>query len=506
MSRALAALALLAVFIAPVMAPIAFAAEKPVTITIGALLPLTGDLSDYGARQKATLEVAIQDMNKYLEEHHAWFRLALAVEDTATQPDQAVQKFNALVARGIKFIIGPMSSAEAKKVKDLATQQNVLLISPSSTADELAIPGDNLYRFCSPNAVEAEALVKLMQDLGIKGIVLIVRADTWGEDLKKAIIENAEKAGIEYKPALEYNPESPNFGAIAAQAKTYVDDLAKKYGKPHVAVVVLAFKEAVQLMTEAANYKTLRDVLWIGSDATAKLASISQDPVVRQFAKETLFINPLYSPAATENQKKIAEKVKAMIGDVPDAYSYAGYDAVVAIALALMKAPPDIRNNPDKLVDFVKKQLDNGLTMSDEFAKLSATGKFPLSKAGDRATADFDWWIVYDFNGKWDWYLVGKYLGLQRVNKWYKVNGVTYPELVKQKFGGAAAATTTQAPQTTTTTTQQQTTTQPATQAPATTQQTTTTKKGGSNTGLIVGSIIVIIIVIIGAALALRKK
>ena len=503
MSRALAALALLAVFIVPVIAPVAFAAEKPVTITIGALLPLTGDLSDYGARQKATLEVAVQDMNKYLEEHNAWFRLRLVVEDTATQPDQAVQKFNALVARGIKFIIGPMSSAEAKKVKDLATQQNVLLISPSSTADELAIPGDNLYRFCSPNAVEAEALVKLMQDLGIKGIVLIVRADTWGEDLKKAIMENADKAGIKYKPALEYNPESPNFGAIAAQAKTYVEELAKEYGKPHVAVVVLAFKEAVQLMTEAANYKALRDVLWIGSDATAKLASISQDPVVRQFAKETLFINPLYSPAATENQKKIAEKVKAMIGDVPDAYSYAGYDAVVAIALALMKAPPDIRNDPDKLVDFVKKQLDNGLTMSDEFAKLSATGKFPLSKAGDRATADFDWWIVYDFNGKWDWYLVGKYLGLQRVNKWYKINGVTYPELVKQKFGGAAA-TTTQAPKTTT----QQTTTQqpPQTQAPATTQQTTTTKKGGSNTGLIAGIAIVVIIVVIGAALALRKK
>lgn len=433
MRRAMLSLLVIVLIIIPFLGQLAYA-EEPITITLGALLPLTGDLSDYGARQQTTLQVAIEDMNKYLEEHDAWFRLELAVEDTATLPDQAVQKFNALVARGIKFIVGPMSSAEAKKVKDLATQQNVLLISPSSTADELALPGDNLYRFCAPNAVEAVALAHLMKDLGIKGIVIIVRADTWGQDLKKAVMENAEKMGIEYKPALEYNPESPNFGAIASQANTYVEELVKKHGKEHVAVVVLAFKEAVQLMTEAANYKTLGEVLWLGSDATAKLASVSQDPVVREFAKGTLFINPLYSPAATENQRKIAEKVEAMIGDVPDAYSYAGYDAIVAIALALMKAPEDIRSDLDKLVDWVKEQLDEGLTTSEEFAKLSATGKFPLSEAGDRATADFDWWIVYDFGGKWDWYLAGKFFGSNQSNVWYEMDGTTYPELVKKKF------------------------------------------------------------------------
>ncbi|MCE4620625.1 MAG: ABC transporter substrate-binding protein, partial [Desulfurococcales archaeon] len=91
---------------APVLAGVASAQQQPVTIKIGALLPLTGDLQSYGERAQAAVEFAVQEMNQYLKEKNAWFRLQLIVEDTQTKPDVAVQKFSSLVAQGVKFIVG----------------------------------------------------------------------------------------------------------------------------------------------------------------------------------------------------------------------------------------------------------------------------------------------------------------------------------------------------------------------------------------------------------------
>jgi len=154
---ALAAVALAALMLLPVAASPALVASAQTTITIGALLPLTGDLSDYGVRAEAALRLAVEEVNKYLEEKGAWFRLDLRVEDTATQPDVAVSKLNTLIAEGIKFVIGPMTSAEVSKIKSIADSENVLVISPSSTAIELSIPGDNIYRFCPDDAFQAMA-------------------------------------------------------------------------------------------------------------------------------------------------------------------------------------------------------------------------------------------------------------------------------------------------------------------------------------------------------------
>lgn len=472
--------------------------QAQTTITIGALLPLTGDLSDYGVRAEATLKVAIEDVNAYLEQKGAWFRLDLRVEDTATNPDTAVQKLNTLISAGIKFVVGPMTSAEVTKIKDLANQNNVLVISPSSTAIELAIAGDNVFRFCPDDSVQSKVIAKIAEDFGIKAAVMIVRADTWGQGLRKSIASLFDQAGIEYK-YYEYNPESPNFAAIAASAAQDVQAYIDKYGADKVAVVLIAFKEAADLFGQAKGYDSLRQVIWLGSDGTAKLSTIANDIEAAAFAQDTLFLNPIFSPAATKNQERIVQKVVQDIGEEPDAYSYAAYDAVWAIALALLDADPN--GTPDDWVNHVKAKLEQGITTSDEFAAHSATGAFPLNEAGDRATADYDLWMVY--NG--EWVLIGKYYGNENRVEWFKVDalgGKTYVNLVKEKFQAAKPTPTTSPTQTTPTETSP-TATSPS---PTETETETTTTAGGLGAGTLVAVIIIIIIVAAAAFMLTRKK
>ncbi len=430
--RIAAAIPLMALLALSSILPLASVSTAQQTITIGALLPLTGDLQSYGVRAKAAVEVAVEDMNAFLEEQNAWFRLELVVVDTQTKPDVAVSQFNSLIAQGIKFVVGPMTSAEVKKLKELADQNNVLLISPSSTAIELAIPGDNVFRFTPADDVQSKAVGALARDLGIKGVVIINRADTWGEGLARATKSVLENLGVEVINVYSYNPESPNFSAIASSAANDVRQLMEKYGRDKVAVIAIGFKEVVQLFKQAANYKELRSVVWFGSDGTANLSEFIKDPVAAEFAIETLFINPIFSPAATETQERVKQKVLERIGEEPDAYSYAAYDAVVALTLALLKVGP--KDNPDELVNAVKEILPE-ITVSDEFARMAATGKFPLNEAGDRATADYDWWLIAEVEGKPEWIKVGVYKGVDDVNEWLTLpNGKTFPELFQEKF------------------------------------------------------------------------
>ncbi len=501
-----ALLLILIVTVAP-LATVVRAQTQPKTIVIGALLPLTGDLSDYGQRALATLQVGVQDVNAFLAQNNAWFRVKLLVQDTATNPDQAVARYNALVAAGVKFIIGPMTSASAKKVRTLATKQNVILISPSSTAISLAIPGDNLFRFCPADNVQSAAVSTLVKYLHIKAAVLIIRADTWGIGLEKALEQDLKSMGVAIKPPLEYNPESPDFASIASQANSYVQDLISKYGAEHVAVYLVAFKEATELFTDAISYSALKNVIWIGSDGTAKLTTISGNPIAAKFAATVLFINPLYAPAATKNQQIIAQKVESKIHQPPDAYSYAAYDALWAIALSLyLKGNSSM--TASQMVNLVKYELEHGITESKIFAEHSSTGAFPLNAAGDRATADYDFWVVYSMGGKYGWYKVGKYFGDNQSIAWTPLsNGKTYPELMMEKYHVTTSTTSSSSPTSsspTSSTSSTSSTMSPVSSSTTSTSPTQTTTK--SNHGVIVAAVVIIIIIIIIAAWAVTRK
>ncbi|MGB9709639.1 MAG: hypothetical protein ACPL0G_06500, partial [Infirmifilum uzonense] len=72
---------ILGYFIAPRQS--SSASTQIITVPIGALLPLTGDLSSFGKRNQHALELAVQDINAFAESVGSPFRFKLLVEDTA---------------------------------------------------------------------------------------------------------------------------------------------------------------------------------------------------------------------------------------------------------------------------------------------------------------------------------------------------------------------------------------------------------------------------------------
>jgi len=373
----------------------------PDEIVIGALLPLTGSLASYGENSRVAIELAVQDVNAWLEASGLPYRVRVEVEDTETKPDVALQKLQTMAAKGIKIFIGPQTSAEVRNLKGFADSNKLLLVSQSSTAPELAIPDDFIFRFCPDDTIQSKAIAKVIQQDGIKYVVPIWRGDAWGDGLDKATKDALEALGIEVDEGIRYSPEDVERKGFTAEPSLLADKVqaaVDQYGADAVGVLVISFAEIVDLFVKAADFEVLRQVRWYGSDGTALLDELLREPVAAQFAIDTAFINPIFAATRSEKFEDVVARIKAQIGREPDTYALAAYDEVwVLVETILMAGAYD--------ADAVKSLLP--IVARNTFG---ATGWIILNEAGDRATADYDLWRVVQEGGEFRWERVGVYV------------------------------------------------------------------------------------------------
>jgi hypothetical protein len=92
--------------------------EGKKSVTIGALLPLTGAWSSVGESEDAAEKIAINDVNQYFSKSKSDIRIGLIVKDTRTDPATSLEKLKDLAAKGIRIVIGPATSTELKNLQD----------------------------------------------------------------------------------------------------------------------------------------------------------------------------------------------------------------------------------------------------------------------------------------------------------------------------------------------------------------------------------------------------
>jgi branched-chain amino acid transport system substrate-binding protein len=371
-------------------------------IQIGAILPLTGDLASYGENSRAALELAQTEINAYLKSIGARFTIKLVVEDTETKPETADAKLKSLAARGITLIVGPQTSAEIRRIKSYADANKILLVSQSSTAPDLAIPDDFVLRFCPDDTIQGPIGPRLAKSLGAKHIIYVWRGDAWGDGLYRTSSEEAKRQGLtihgEGTGGVRYAPEKKEFSAEVASLADQVKKLIAQGVKPNeIFIEYVAFGEAVAFISAAADYPELAQVKWFGSDGTAQLAELLQDPKASGFSEKVKWIHPIFAPSENEKTLKIRDEVKKKLGREPDSYAYAAYDILWVYALTLLQV-----GKVD--ADLIRR------VMPDVAARYyGAVGPVILNRAGDLAGADYVLWAVVKVGDKYEWQNVGVY-------------------------------------------------------------------------------------------------
>lgn len=186
------------------------------TLRFGAVLPLSGDLSEFGPTMQAAAELAVEDINA---QGGVFGDVELLVEDSGTDPGSAGAATERLIAQGADVILGAaVSTATIGGVLEPAVQAERLVCSPTSAAPALTTVDDQglFFRTVPSNVGEAVLLARRITAAGHDRVALIRRAGADAlvlrEELRNELDEAAEVvADVEVEP-LEEIPLPPEPG------------------------------------------------------------------------------------------------------------------------------------------------------------------------------------------------------------------------------------------------------------------------------------------------------
>ncbi len=367
------------------------------TFRLGALLPLTGGFSSYAKLAQCASELAIDDLNaKYSKDG---IKFELYVEDTQLDPTVALQKLQALYARGVRATHAGLTSREASGEKPFADQNKIILFSAWSTSSLLALPDDWLYRIVGTDAKQIKAIGAVLKELGVRNVALIYRKDPYGEGLYVELQKEAAVRGFKLVSVASYDPDPKIFPQAAPEAVRKISTEVKDLVGPTFALVIVSFED----------------------DGAVVLSAIERDPVLskaRLIGTEGMAFSPIllkeggtvmangkiigtanWALPTTQEYQDFYKKFKTKCGAEPITPAPQSYDVIRMLGEIMASIGTD---DPERVRATLEKWGREG-------AYKGATGVVLLDENGDRANPNFILWGVELRDGNAVYIEVGYY-------------------------------------------------------------------------------------------------
>ena len=346
----------------------------PDTFTIGVTATSIQSLD----RVQAVATIAKKDINEYCQKEGIPFTFEFNVSSNYGDPNYAVENTIWFNNMGINLIVGHETDRETSLSLQYVNTHDMLMISPSATAQELAKSSDNLYRTCPTYLAQTVVMAESLARWGIKAVVVIQRGDEWGDGIYYAFKDEFEaRGGVMYK-RLRYDVGTINFGGYLNQAEAASVTAIDEYGGDRVAIVLISLDKADNIVGFARNYGTLYGLYWFGTESTARNSKLFKN--IPEEADKLKLFSPLVVQEENEVYSKFADDYRSIMGQEPDFYTSAMYDACWLHALSIMKTWTSETS-------YVKEEL-SGIAAN----YYGASGWLRLNDDGDRYAVDYEVW------------------------------------------------------------------------------------------------------------------
>jgi branched-chain amino acid transport system substrate-binding protein len=189
-------------------------AQEGEPIKIGLQGPMTGDYAYEGQGFVKAVQLLVDQVN---EEGGLLGRpVELVIEDDAGDPTQSALVADRLIDAGVVAVIGAYNSTATEPASEIYNENNILHITPSSTATRLTEKGfEQFFRVCFLDDRQALFAVMAMQDvLGAQKIGILHDNSTYAKGLADWTQVYAEEAGLEVAFFDAINPDDQDFTPI----------------------------------------------------------------------------------------------------------------------------------------------------------------------------------------------------------------------------------------------------------------------------------------------------
>jgi branched-chain amino acid transport system substrate-binding protein len=375
------------------------------SITIGAL----NDLSDAAHSLTATghgilagEQLAVDDVNTYLQNSNCHVTFTLLSKDYALDPNRALLNMSALKTAGARVVIGPDNSGAAEAVLPFADTNQMVVISPSSTEIALAYrPLGYLFRVAPNDGSQGTATAREVVNLGgLAAIIVYINNAGFGTDIAASTRVNLESDGM---PAsnivmVSYDPSTIDFSSTVTQITNAYSSLSGIVGAGHVLIVAVSSEEINMLLSKVDSQNpSLLSLLWLGAGGEAL------DPVIATtLSADVKLASPWYSYINNSNSMNLLNRISgsaqwASMRAGGLVWALNGYDSVWLAALAVLQG----NSNTGPSIQ------SNILSVANKL--LGTTGRLTLSSNGDRLPIMYQIWDVVPSGGGDVWSLAGNW-------------------------------------------------------------------------------------------------
>jgi branched-chain amino acid transport system substrate-binding protein len=380
--------------------------EATLDLTIGDSVPLSGALADYGPPGDKAAKVALDQINKAIDEAGADHTVKMVTEDNCggDDPQCAVQAARKMVdSDNASCIAGAWASSDTIPTAESVTiPDGVMLISPASTGDEITgLDDDGLVnRTAPPDSFQGPTLSKYLVQKALKGaqgktINIGDRNDAYGTGLADTFSAAWEDAGGTIGERVDYDVKLPNYDSEAEQIVSgnpdgiVIIDFPETYNKVGPALVRAGFDPKQGFVTDGLISSDLAESA--GADAVNGLRGTA--PGVPDGDPSEEAFNKLYEAADPKNvdrQTFDAQNFDAVMLCYLSAVAAGSTDGQdMADQVRDISAPPGDKFTFQQLPEAIKA-LEDG----DDIDYQGASGPIDMNDAGDATGGVYD---LYEF-------------------------------------------------------------------------------------------------------------
>ncbi len=387
-TKAIAALLALAMIAA------ACSSDDGESLTIASILPLTGQLADFGPSMENAVQLAVDQINEAGGVNGS--DVILLKKDSGTAEDVARTSANEAIADGAQAVLGAAGSGVALSLTDLLSQNEIVQITGSATSPQLTSFADNgfLFRTAISDDLQGRVLAKVLQDEGVTNVAIMARNDSYGQGLADSFTANFSGTVASRQ---DYDETASSFDAeVSNLASSGATDF-----------ICLCFPGEGTVIHQAAFEQGLLDgTRWFYTDGlkenTFPEQAFPDNPALLSGFIGTFPTSSDDASVATALDRFTADYVAAF-GSEPGPFAVQFYDA----ALLVMLAAEASDGTGVGIRDAMQAASDGGTSCSltdcltlaadgDDFDFVGATGEIAFDSNGDPSGAFYEVWRFND--------------------------------------------------------------------------------------------------------------
>jgi branched-chain amino acid transport system substrate-binding protein len=317
-------------------------------LTVGVLLPLSGDCEVYGKAMRAGIEMAVAENNLARPAEP----VTLVFEDTCGTEDGAVEAARRLIytSRAIA-IIGPALTAEVRAAAELCHANQVPALEPAATDGNVSRLNGYVFASGLTHQVETANMADFaVNQLRLKRFAILYPANTYGADLRDAFTEAVSRAGGEVAGSVEYPLIDMNLKPEKREINYFSYTKQLKWLRADAVYLPGHYDEIIRILPQL----TFSDVsaYILGANGWNENRVISMGG---KYVEGAYFTAGLYADSPDPKVRAFVANYRRLTAEFPDYIAASAYDAANILCSVLYPQARDgaeIKRRLDAVVDY----------------------------------------------------------------------------------------------------------------------------------------------------------